>query len=83
MNDLLEAIDPEHQSLFCPVTVVEVIGYRLLLKFIGYPDKFNFWVNADSENIFPANWFVLCLYCFFFFFYSAFTFQTQKISWNR
>lgn len=56
INDVLEAIDPQHQSLFCPVVVVEVIGYRLLLKFVGYPDKFNFWVNADSEYIFPVGW---------------------------
>jgi len=56
INDVLEAIDPQHQSLFCPVVVVEVIGYRLLVKFVGYPDKFNFWVNADSEYIFPVGW---------------------------
>ncbi|ODM91225.1 Lethal(3)malignant brain tumor-like protein 3 [Orchesella cincta] len=56
VHDLLEAIDPEHQSLFCPVQVVEIIGFRLLLKFIGYSDKYNFWVNADSRNIFPVRW---------------------------
>jgi len=50
----LEAIDPEHQSYFCVVTVVEKLGYRINLHFDGYSDKYNFWVNVDSPNIFPC-----------------------------
>uniref|UniRef100_A0A0P4WSK0 SAM domain-containing protein n=1 Tax=Scylla olivacea TaxID=85551 RepID=A0A0P4WSK0_SCYOL len=52
----LEAIDPCHQSLFCVMTVAEVIGHRLRLHFDGYSEQHDFWVNADSPNIFPAGW---------------------------
>lgn len=52
----LEAIDPEHQSYFCVMTVAEVKGYRLRLHFDGYPDTYDFWVNADSPDIFQPGW---------------------------
>ncbi|XP_055921806.1 lethal(3)malignant brain tumor-like protein 4 isoform X2 [Eupeodes corollae] len=52
----LEAIDPEHNSLFCVCTVVEKKGYRLKLQFDGYSKIHNFWVNADSMDIFPPGW---------------------------
>ncbi|KAK9504696.1 hypothetical protein O3M35_010966 [Rhynocoris fuscipes] len=50
----LEAIDPEHQSNICVVTVSKIIGYRLKLHFDCYSDIFDFWVNVDSPNIFPS-----------------------------
>ena len=31
-------------------------GYRLRLHFDGYPEHFDFWVNADSMDIFPIMW---------------------------
>ncbi|KPJ00201.1 hypothetical protein RR46_02988 [Papilio xuthus] len=52
----LEAIDPQHPSLFCVVSVAEVQGYRMRLHFDEYPDVYDFWVNADSINIFPPGW---------------------------
>lgn len=52
----LEAIDPENCSLFCVCTIVEVRGYRLKLTFDGYPSMYDFWVNADSMDIFPPGW---------------------------
>lgn len=52
----LEAIDPEHCSLFCVCTVVEKLGYRIRLAFDGYSDKYSFWRNADSMEIFPPGW---------------------------
>uniref|UniRef100_A0A182K3H6 SAM domain-containing protein n=1 Tax=Anopheles christyi TaxID=43041 RepID=A0A182K3H6_9DIPT len=52
----LEAIDPENSSLFCVCTVVEVRGYRNKLHFDGYPSEYDFWVNADSIDIFPPGW---------------------------
>ncbi|XP_063810596.1 lethal(3)malignant brain tumor-like protein 3 [Pseudophryne corroboree] len=52
----LEAIDPEHPSLYCVLTVVEVQGYRMRLHFDGYPDCYDFWVNADSLDIHPVGW---------------------------
>lgn len=52
----LEAIDPQNSNFFCVCTIVEKSGYRLKLRFDGYPPIYDFWVNADSLNIFPAGW---------------------------
>ncbi|KAK2587825.1 hypothetical protein KPH14_003926 [Odynerus spinipes] len=52
----LEGIDPEHPSRYCVLTVVEVVGYRIRLHFDGYPENYDFWVNADSMDIFPVGW---------------------------
>ncbi|EEB14457.1 lethal, putative [Pediculus humanus corporis] len=50
----LEGIDPVHPSLFCVLTVAAVRGYRIKLHFDGYPDCHDFWVNANSSDIFHA-----------------------------
>ncbi|KAL6266334.1 hypothetical protein P5V15_003189 [Pogonomyrmex californicus] len=52
----LEGIDPEHPSRYCVLTIAEVVGYRMRLHFDGYPENYDFWVNADSMNIFPVGW---------------------------
>jgi lethal(3)malignant brain tumor-like protein len=52
----LEAIDPQHQRLFCVCTVEEKLGYRIKLHFDGFSSTYDFWVNADSPNIFPAGY---------------------------
>lgn len=52
----LEGIDPRHPSMFCVLSVVEIRGYRIRLHFDGYSDCYDFWVNADSPDIFPVGW---------------------------
>ncbi|XP_048794097.1 lethal(3)malignant brain tumor-like protein 3 isoform X5 [Lagopus muta] len=52
----LEGVDPEHQSIYCVLTVAEVCGYRIRLHFDGYSDCYDFWVNADSSDIHPVGW---------------------------
>ncbi|XP_061392462.1 uncharacterized protein LOC133327934 [Musca vetustissima] len=52
----LEAIDPENCALFCVCTVVDIHGYRLKLSFDGYDNSYDFWLNADSMDIFPPGW---------------------------
>lgn len=52
----LEGVDPQHPSYFCVLSIYEVIGYRMRLHFDGYPETYDFWVNADSLDIFPAGW---------------------------
>uniref|UniRef100_A0A3B4U5A9 L3MBTL histone methyl-lysine binding protein 4 n=1 Tax=Seriola dumerili TaxID=41447 RepID=A0A3B4U5A9_SERDU len=52
----LEGVDPLHPSMFCVLTVAEVIGYRLRLHIDGYSECYDFWVNADSADIRPAGW---------------------------
>ncbi|KAM6045289.1 lethal(3)malignant brain tumor-like protein 4 isoform 2-T2 [Chlamydotis macqueenii] len=52
----LEGLDPEHPSQFCVLTVAEVQAYRMRLHFDGYPECYDFWVNADSSDIHPVGW---------------------------
>ncbi|PSN53045.1 hypothetical protein C0J52_03962 [Blattella germanica] len=52
----MEGIDPEHPSFYCVLTVADVQGYRVRLHFDGYSGNYDFWVNADSMDIFPAGW---------------------------
>ncbi|XP_059183032.1 lethal(3)malignant brain tumor-like protein 4 isoform X2 [Centropristis striata] len=52
----LEGVDPLHPSMFCVLTVAEVIGCRLRLHIDGYSECYDFWVNADSAHIRPAGW---------------------------
>uniref|UniRef100_A0A8C5F7R2 L3MBTL histone methyl-lysine binding protein 4 n=1 Tax=Gadus morhua TaxID=8049 RepID=A0A8C5F7R2_GADMO len=52
----LEGVDPLHPSIFCVLSVAEVIGCRLRLHIDGYSECYDFWVNADSPDIRPAGW---------------------------
>uniref|UniRef100_A0A8C2I4Q0 L3MBTL histone methyl-lysine binding protein 1b n=1 Tax=Cyprinus carpio TaxID=7962 RepID=A0A8C2I4Q0_CYPCA len=52
----LEGLDPSHPALFCVLTVAEVQGYRIRLHFDGYPECYDFWVNADSWDVKPPGW---------------------------
>lgn len=52
----VEAIDPQNQSMVCVCTVVQVLGYRIKLHFDNNNSIHDFWVNADSPNIFPPGW---------------------------
>ncbi|CAN9514233.1 unnamed protein product [Ophioblennius macclurei] len=52
----LEGLDPAHPSLFCVLTVAEILGYRVRLHFDGYPECYDFWSNADSWDLKPAGW---------------------------
>ncbi|KAJ8004929.1 hypothetical protein DPEC_G00141390 [Dallia pectoralis] len=52
----LEGLDPCHPSLFCVLTVAEIQGYRIRLHFDGYPECYDFWVNADTWDVKPAGW---------------------------
>ncbi|XP_034274672.1 lethal(3)malignant brain tumor-like protein 3 isoform X3 [Pantherophis guttatus] len=52
----LEGVDPEHQSMYCVLTIAEICGYRIKLHFDEYPDCYDFWLNADSSDIHPVGW---------------------------
>ncbi|NWR63224.1 LMBL3 protein, partial [Bucorvus abyssinicus] len=53
----LEGLDPERPSRFCVLTVAKVVrGYRMRLHFDNYPECYDFWVNADSSDIYPVGW---------------------------
>lgn len=50
----LEAIDPHNSGLFCVATITEKCGYRIKIQFDGYSAAYAFWVNANTNEIFPA-----------------------------
>ncbi|XP_066555502.1 lethal(3)malignant brain tumor-like protein 3 isoform X2 [Amia ocellicauda] len=52
----LEGVDPEHPSMYCVLTVAEVLGHRIRLHFDKYSDCYDFWVNANSADIHPVGW---------------------------
>ncbi|XP_062415097.1 lethal(3)malignant brain tumor-like protein 4 isoform X1 [Pungitius pungitius] len=52
----LEGIDPVHPSMFCVLTVAEVIGCRVRLHIDSYSECYDFWVNSDSADIRHAGW---------------------------
>ncbi|KAJ8373216.1 hypothetical protein AAFF_G00267080 [Aldrovandia affinis] len=52
----MEGLDPCHPSLFCVLSVAEIQGYRTRLHFDGYPECYDFWVNADTWDVKPAGW---------------------------
>ncbi|XP_036414206.1 lethal(3)malignant brain tumor-like protein 4 [Colossoma macropomum] len=52
----LEGLDPCHPAFFCVLTVAEVQGYRIRLHFDGFPECYDFWVNADSWDVKPPGW---------------------------
>uniref|UniRef100_A0A8C9VCU9 L3MBTL histone methyl-lysine binding protein 3 n=1 Tax=Scleropages formosus TaxID=113540 RepID=A0A8C9VCU9_SCLFO len=52
----LEGVDPEHPSMYCVLTVVEVSGHRIRLHFDKYSDCYDFWVNSNSPDIHPVGW---------------------------
>nr|XP_039271805.1 lethal(3)malignant brain tumor-like protein 3 isoform X1 [Styela clava] len=50
----MEGVDPEHESLICPLFVAELRGCRIRLSFCGYSESYDFWRNCDSPFIFPC-----------------------------
>lgn len=52
----LEAIDPMNCSLYCVCTVADVRGHRIKLHFDGYHSAYDFWTNANSQEIFPIHY---------------------------
>uniref|UniRef100_A0A673JJD8 Lethal(3)malignant brain tumor-like protein 3 n=1 Tax=Sinocyclocheilus rhinocerous TaxID=307959 RepID=A0A673JJD8_9TELE len=52
----LEGIDPEHPSMYCVLTIAEVLGHRIRLHFDKYSDCYDFWVNSSSPDIHPVGW---------------------------
>ncbi|VDP84152.1 unnamed protein product [Echinostoma caproni] len=56
LDQYLEGVDPHHESLFCALKVAEVVGRRVRLRFVGYPEKYDFWTTVDSPFLFPVGW---------------------------
>ncbi|UYV62197.1 L3MBTL4 [Cordylochernes scorpioides] len=52
----LEGLDPRHPSMFCVLSVTDVVGFRIRVGFEGFKPCYDFWVDANSPDIFPPGW---------------------------
>jgi lethal(3)malignant brain tumor-like protein len=52
----LEAVDLMEPKLICVATVAAVCSRLILLRFDGWDEKYNQWVDCESCNIYPVGW---------------------------
>ena len=52
----LEAVDKKNNSLICVATVADVLGDRLLVRFDGWEDTYDYWCDPTSPYIHPIGW---------------------------
>lgn len=52
----LEAVDKKNNSLICVATVADVLGDRLLVRFDGWEDTYDYWCDPSSPYIHPVGW---------------------------
>lgn len=52
----LEAVDKKNTSLICVATVADVLGDRLLVRFDGWEDTYDYWCDPSSPYIHPVGW---------------------------
>lgn len=56
VNMALEVVDKKNPSLIRPAVVTMVEEYLIRVLFIGWPDKYAFWLEDDSCDIFPPGY---------------------------
>lgn len=52
----LEVIDKRNPTLIRPAIVTMVQDYQVKVLFIGWPEKYAYWVDDDSCDIFPPTY---------------------------
>lgn len=52
----LEVVDKKNPSLIRPATILTIQDYRIKVLFIGWPEKYAYWVDDDSNDIYPAGY---------------------------
>lgn len=52
----IEIVDKRNPSLLRPATITMVDEYEIKVLFIGWPEKYAYWVDDDSSDIHPMNW---------------------------
>jgi len=55
-GDRLEAVDLTEPSLICPATIDKVVGRLIKIRFDGWEEAFDQWMDCYSSDIFPAGW---------------------------
>ncbi|XP_006524479.1 lethal(3)malignant brain tumor-like protein 4 isoform X1 [Mus musculus] len=55
-NMKLEAVDKRNPQLIRVATIADVDDYRVKIHFDGWDHKYDYWVDADSQDIHPIGW---------------------------
>lgn len=52
----IEIVDKKNPSVIRPASIVMIDDYEIKVLFIGWPEKYAYWVDDDSPDIHPVNW---------------------------
>lgn len=52
----LEVVDKKNPSLIRPAIIINVQVYLIKILFIGWPEKYAYWIEDDSSDIFPPGY---------------------------
>lgn len=52
----LEVVDKKNPSLIRPAVIIMTEDYHIKVLFIGWPEKYAYWLDDDSCNIFPPGY---------------------------
>lgn len=52
----LEVVDKKNPSLIRPAVITNIDEYQIKVLFIGWPDKYSYWIEDDSCDIFPPGY---------------------------
>lgn len=52
----LEVVDKKNSTLIRPAVITMVQEYQIKVLFIGWPEKYAYWVDDDSCDIFPPGY---------------------------
>lgn len=52
----LEVVDKKNPTLIRPAIITMVQEYQIKVLFIGWAEKYSYWVDDDSSDIFPPGY---------------------------
>lgn len=52
----LEVVDKKNPSLIRPAVITNIDEYHIKVLFIGWPEKYSYWIDDDSCDIFPPGY---------------------------
>lgn len=55
----LECADLMDPRLVCVATVSRIVGRLLKVRFDGWPDEYDQWLDCESPDFYPVGWCVL------------------------
>lgn len=52
----LECVDKRVPQLIRVATVDDVRVHQIRIHFDGWPDRYSYWIDTDSDNLHPVGW---------------------------